>query len=122
ITTGESPSIASAGDGVAHATFHGALTDFHYYARHLGASWSPDDELVAAGGVDSFGPSAAAIAVVGGDPWVAYAGADDNLYVQERGASTWTGGIDVSGPASVDLTPAIAALAPGADGDAMVVF
>lgn len=122
ITTGDTPALASGGDGLAHAVFHGALTDFHYYARFDGSAWSPDDELVSANDVDSFGPSPAAIAVVDGDPLIVYAGNDDNLYVQERSAGTWSAGIDVSGTASVDVTPAVAALAAGADGDALIVF
>jgi hypothetical protein len=122
ITTGDTPALASGGDGVAHATFHGALTDFHYYARHDGVAWSPDDEQVSAAGVDSFGPTPAAIAVVAGDPLIAYAGADENLYVQERGGAGWSTAIDVSGDASADATPAVTALAPGAGADVLVVF
>lgn len=122
ITTGDTPAIASSGNGVAHATFHGVLTDFHYYARHDGAAWSPDDELIAVGDASSFGPTPAAIAVVGGDPLVAYAGADDGLYVQQRTGAAWSSALDVSGSASVDVTPAVAALPASADGDAIVVF
>ncbi len=111
--TVQAPSLVPWDDGAAAAYI---ATDFkHYFARYGGpmSGWSPSAEPILANNIHSFGPSAPAIAIVGGEVVVAYAGDNGNLYDQKRLAGVWQGANGHGVDGTVTLTPSIVAIPVG---------
>ena len=120
-TTRAAPALSASG-ATAQAVFQG--TDFKfYYAACTGGAWSPTAEPVG-GATPSYGPSAPALALVGGAATLAFfSGATfdtavNNLFGQDHtGPGAWTAGVEIvhDGTGTLDYgsTPALAALTAG---------
>lgn len=85
VTTQAAPSISASGSRV-DVTFLGD-NNKHYYASHI-ATWSPTAQPIGAM-VQSSGPTPAAVAAIGNDTIVAFAGDNGDLYDQTRTAGIW---------------------------------
>jgi hypothetical protein len=110
------PSAVASGASV-RLVFHGP--DYkHYYAERV-ADWGPTAEPVSAGG-QSFGPSPASIAALGGDAVIAFAGNDHDVYDQTRAAGSWQGAVGHGLGDATLITPSIVALASGPE--LMIVY
>ncbi|MBI4701207.1 MAG: hypothetical protein HY744_08625, partial [Deltaproteobacteria bacterium] len=110
VTTRDAPSIVGSASAV-HVVFHG--DDYkHYYAERSG-KWAPAAEPVKPPAKEqSFGPSPAAIALVGADVVIAYAGDDGKLYEQVRSAGAWKPAA-ATGAALASLKPGLCSLDKG---------
>jgi hypothetical protein len=92
-----------------------------YFASYAGGTWNPTAEPVTpAGGAQSFGPSPPALVIFGGNPVIAYAGSDNNLYDQTRLATGWQTANSHGITGTLTVTPAI--IAPTAQADLMIVY
>ena len=110
VTTRATPALA-AGAVTMSSVFHG--DDFkHYYAAYA-SSWSPTGELV--GTPQAFGPEPAAIAVIGSDVVIGYAGNDGDLYDQTRTSGSWLAPHAHLLGDTVEGTPTIVRLDQGAE-------
>jgi hypothetical protein len=117
LTTRAAPALA--GDGSAAQLVSQGDDYMHYYGAYQG-SWNPTDEQVKPPSLpQSYGPSSAAIAQLGADVVVAFAGNDGSLYAQTRSSGSWQGAANVTG-SKLGLSPAIVALSSGAE--LMVVY
>ncbi|HEY4117696.1 MAG TPA: hypothetical protein VGM56_07570 [Byssovorax sp.] len=86
-----SPPSMSGGQGLIDLVFQGAIGQGmnKFFFDRRDTTWSVTDEAVSASGVQSFGPTAAAIARTGADDLLAYTGDDANVYTQVRTNGLW---------------------------------
>ena len=116
VTTQAAPSIAASGTR-ADVVFLGDDKN-HYYASRV-ATWSPTAQPVGAT-LQSSGPTPAAIATIGSDTIVAFAGTNGELYDQTRTGGVW-GAASAHGLGnSVELSPAL--IAPTSGPSLMIVY
>jgi hypothetical protein len=84
----------------------------HALALYAG-SWNPIDEAIAPPAQpQSFGPTPPRATLLAGNPLVAFAGDDTQLYLQLRSGGTWSAATFVPG-AAVQAPPAMVALSAG---------
>jgi hypothetical protein len=103
----------------AHCAFQG--TDMkYYYAELFNNAWSPTDQAITAGGVESAGPAPPAIVTLANNPIIAYVGNEGDLHDQELMGTTWQPqhAHGVTGAAAT--TPAI--VAPTSGPELLVVY
>jgi len=112
VTTQGAPALTVRGTAV-DVVFHG--DDFkHYFASYTGA-WLPKAEAVMPNGQSqSFGPAAGAVAAVGQETVLAFAGDNGVLFEQSRVAGAWQGA-KAHAATSTQRTPALVALSKGAE-------
>ena len=111
-TTIGAPAVAVVGTKAESAVLAGAPNANKFFRyENAGTSWSAAaDPLTPAGGTQSFGPSAGAVAAAGSDLVFAQCGDDGNLYAQ-----TWNGAWTVpqmvsSGGTNKDAAPSLVAV------------
>ncbi len=112
-TTSGPPALAASPSRVDLA-YHGVDLK-HYFASYV-ATWTPTEEPIGAGSLQSSGPTPASITLLGANTIVAYADDDRLLSDRSRASGAWqtvhTGDLGDAG-AGVAVTPTIVALTSG---------
>ncbi len=116
VTTQAAPSIAASGTR-ADVVFLGDNKN-HYYASRV-AAWSPTAQAVG-DAPQSSGPTPAAIAALGSDTIVAFAGTNGELYDQTRTGNMWSAASAHNLGGTVTLSPAM--ITPSTGPSLMIVY
>lgn len=113
VTTRGAPSLDVTASAV-HAVFLGM--DYKYYYAGWAGVWAPPAETVGTGAAQSYGPSPAAVAALGGGGAAIafHDGADNNATTsRDRVNGAWQGSAKVASGAAFGLGPVMVALSSG---------
>lgn len=112
--------VTLATDGTSYyGAFHGNDFRHYFFVRSAAGAFGPVAEPVGTSGSQSFGPSPGALTVRSGTPTFAFAGNDQNLYVQERASGAWAAAVRAATD-TLTLSPAIVPLTSG--GELLVTY